>query len=172
MRACIAWRPPAGAQTFRLHSAPEGGLRITGGAIAITVAEVSCWAPSMIVAIFAVFGALVQYPDEQGRLDDLKPFIDKAHAANVDAVAIRPEVSPMPSGTTLQVELLDFEPASWGWTASIPGFGLLAEDFPDGFYKVTRFDPADFAHDVDQIALLPHDLADILVSHGHLIQAG
>ncbi|MEO7157676.1 MAG: aminomethyl-transferring glycine dehydrogenase, partial [Vicinamibacterales bacterium] len=30
-----------------------------------------------------VFGALVQYPDEQGRLDDLKPFIDKAHAANV-----------------------------------------------------------------------------------------
>ena len=31
----------------------------------------------------AVFGALVQYPDEQGRLDDLKPFIDEAHAANV-----------------------------------------------------------------------------------------
>jgi glycine dehydrogenase len=30
-----------------------------------------------------VFGVLVQYPDEQGRLDDLKPFIDKAHAANV-----------------------------------------------------------------------------------------
>jgi glycine dehydrogenase len=30
-----------------------------------------------------VFGALVQYPDEAGRIDDLKPFIDKAHAANV-----------------------------------------------------------------------------------------
>ena len=30
-----------------------------------------------------VFGALVQYPDEAGRLDDLKPFIDQAHAANV-----------------------------------------------------------------------------------------
>jgi glycine dehydrogenase len=30
-----------------------------------------------------VFGALVQYPDEAGRLDDLKPFIDKAHAAGV-----------------------------------------------------------------------------------------
>jgi pullulanase-type alpha-1,6-glucosidase len=29
----IAWRPPAGAQTFRLHSAPEGGLAIAGGAI-------------------------------------------------------------------------------------------------------------------------------------------
>ncbi len=30
-----------------------------------------------------VFGALVQYPDEAGRLDDLAPFIDKAHAAGV-----------------------------------------------------------------------------------------
>jgi glycine dehydrogenase len=30
-----------------------------------------------------VFGALVQYPDEAGRLEDLRPFIDNAHAANV-----------------------------------------------------------------------------------------
>jgi len=30
-----------------------------------------------------VFGALVQYPDEAGRLDDLRPFIQKAHAAGV-----------------------------------------------------------------------------------------
>ncbi len=30
-----------------------------------------------------VFGALVQYPDEAGRLNDLKPLIDKAHAAGV-----------------------------------------------------------------------------------------
>ncbi|HTM31153.1 MAG TPA: aminomethyl-transferring glycine dehydrogenase [Vicinamibacterales bacterium] len=30
-----------------------------------------------------VFGALVQYPDEAGRIDDLRPFIDKAHAAGV-----------------------------------------------------------------------------------------
>jgi glycine dehydrogenase len=30
-----------------------------------------------------VFGALVQYPDEAGRLDDLRPFIERAHAAGV-----------------------------------------------------------------------------------------
>jgi acetamidase/formamidase len=34
-------------------------------------------------------------------------------------------------GDTLEIELLDFQPATWGWTASIPGFGLLAEDFPN-----------------------------------------
>jgi glycine dehydrogenase len=30
-----------------------------------------------------VFGALVQYPDEAGRIHDLRPFIDQAHAAGV-----------------------------------------------------------------------------------------
>jgi glycine dehydrogenase len=30
-----------------------------------------------------VFGALVQYPDEAGRLKDLRPFIERAHAAGV-----------------------------------------------------------------------------------------
>ena len=41
-------------------------------------------------------------------------------------------------GDTLQVDLLSFEPADWGWTASIPGFGLLADDFPDPILRVTR----------------------------------
>ena len=40
-------------------------------------------------------------------------------------------------GDTLQIDLLEFEPATWGWTASIPGFGLLADDFPAPAYKVT-----------------------------------
>jgi len=40
-------------------------------------------------------------------------------------------------GDTLQVDIVDLEPGDWGWTASIPGFGLLADDFPDPFYKVT-----------------------------------
>ena len=41
-------------------------------------------------------------------------------------------------GDTLQVELLEFEPADWGWTAAIPGFGLLADDFPDAALRITR----------------------------------
>jgi glycine dehydrogenase len=51
-----------------------------------------------------VFGALVQYPDEAGRLDDLKPFIDRAHAANVkvavatDLLALALAASPGEAG--------------------------------------------------------------------------
>ena len=41
-------------------------------------------------------------------------------------------------GDTLQIDLLEFEPADWGWTAAIPGFGLLADDFPDPALRITR----------------------------------
>jgi acetamidase/formamidase len=39
-------------------------------------------------------------------------------------------------GDTLQVELLEFQPAAWGWTALIPGFGLLADEFPQPALRI------------------------------------
>ena len=42
------------------------------------------------------------------------------------------------AGDTLQVDLLEFTPAEWGWTAAIPGFGLLAEEFPDPALRISR----------------------------------
>jgi len=41
-------------------------------------------------------------------------------------------------GDSLEVEMLDFQPADWGWTASIPGFGLLADDFTEPALRITR----------------------------------
>lgn len=43
-------------------------------------------------------------------------------------------------GDSLEVELLAFEPADWGWTACIPGFGLLADDFPEPALRISRLD--------------------------------
>ena len=34
-------------------------------------------------------------------------------------------------GDGLVVTILGISPATWAWTANIPGFGLLADDFPD-----------------------------------------
>jgi acetamidase/formamidase len=65
--------------------------------------------------------------------------------ARVDQVNGPVAVHGAEPGDTLQVDLLEFEPADWGWTASIPGFGLLADDFADGLYKVTRLDGSDRA---------------------------
>src|SRR5262245_6716958 len=36
-------------------------------------------------------------------------------------------------GDTLAVEVLDLHTVGWGWTAILPGFGLLPEDFPDAY---------------------------------------
>ena len=43
-------------------------------------------------------------------------------------------------GDTLQIEFLEIEPAEWGWTAIIPGFGLLADEFPDPTLKIWRLE--------------------------------
>ena len=41
-------------------------------------------------------------------------------------------------GDVLQVDLLEFARPEWGWTAIIPGFGLLADEFPDPWLRISR----------------------------------
>jgi acetamidase/formamidase len=43
-------------------------------------------------------------------------------------------------GDTLSVEILGFEGCGWGWTAIIPGFGLMAEDFSKPFLHISTYD--------------------------------
>jgi acetamidase/formamidase len=43
-------------------------------------------------------------------------------------------------GDVLEVELLEFRPPDWGWTAIIPGFGLLADEFPEPWLRISRVD--------------------------------
>ena len=48
-------------------------------------------------------------------------------------------------GDVLKVTLLSFRPSGWGWTANIPGFGLLADEFKDPALRLWRYDPATLA---------------------------
>src|SRR6202795_2841489 len=43
-------------------------------------------------------------------------------------------------GDILKVTLLSFAPSGWGWTANIPGFGLLADDFKEPALHLWRYD--------------------------------
>ena len=45
-------------------------------------------------------------------------------------------------GDVLAVEILELRPRDWGWTAIIPGFGLLADDFPDPWLRISEVDAA------------------------------
>ncbi|MFN8533427.1 MAG: acetamidase/formamidase family protein [Dehalococcoidia bacterium] len=41
-------------------------------------------------------------------------------------------------GDVLEVEIRAIEPADWGWTGISPGFGLLADEFPDPWLTTWR----------------------------------
>ncbi len=45
-------------------------------------------------------------------------------------------------GDTLVVTMESYRPSGWGWTANIPGFGLLSEDFTEPALRHWHYDPA------------------------------
>lgn len=42
-------------------------------------------------------------------------------------------------GDALKVTLTDFDSSGWAWTAIVPGFGLLAEDFPNPALYIWKY---------------------------------
>ncbi|KAG2117643.1 hypothetical protein BD769DRAFT_1301148, partial [Suillus cothurnatus] len=48
-------------------------------------------------------------------------------------------------GDTLQVDILRIENPEWGWTGLFPGFGLLADEFPEPALKIWKLEPEGFA---------------------------
>src|ERR687890_2627360 len=56
-------------------------------------------------------------------------------------------------GDTLAVEILDIHPRGWGWTAILPGLGLLPEDFPDPYLRIFDLTLGDVAYMREDIAI-------------------
>ena len=56
-------------------------------------------------------------------------------------------------GDALKVTIKDFKPSGWGWTANIPGFGLLADDFTEAYLKTWTLDKPDRTSFLDGISV-------------------
>ena len=56
-------------------------------------------------------------------------------------------------GDTLAIEILDIHTQGWGWTAILPGLGLLPEEFPDAYLRVFDLSHGDVAYLRDDIAI-------------------
>jgi acetamidase/formamidase len=56
-------------------------------------------------------------------------------------------------GDTLAVEILDIHTEGWGWTAILPGFGLLPEEFAQPYLKIFDLSGGDVARLRDDIAI-------------------
>jgi acetamidase/formamidase len=69
---------------------------------------------------------------------------------NLDFAKVNPVSGPVyvegaAPGDAIKVTLLDFTPSGWGWTANIPGFGLLAEQFKEPALHIWKYDTASMA---------------------------
>ena len=56
-------------------------------------------------------------------------------------------------GDTLAVEILDIHTQGWGYTAIIPGLGLLPDDFPDPYLRIFDLTEGDVTHLREDIAI-------------------
>jgi acetamidase/formamidase len=78
--------------------------------------------------------------DEQIRANSTSEDVAKIDFAHVNPVSGPVFVKGARPGDVLAVELLELQPSAWGWTAIIPGFGLLADEFADPWLRISPVD--------------------------------
>lgn len=103
------------------------------------------WDNSRLPAITIAPGDTVEFKDIDATSGQIKATSTVADIRTLDFSLINPIAGPvyvdgaMP-GDALKVTLLDFAPSGWAWTAIVPGFGLLAEDFPEAALNIWSYD--------------------------------
>jgi acetamidase/formamidase len=90
--------------------------------------------------------------------NQLRPDSTASELADLDWDRVYPLNGPIAvhraePGGTLAIEILDIHTQGWGWTAVLPGLGLLPEDFPDAYLRIFDLSNGDVAHLGDDIAI-------------------
>jgi len=76
--------------------------------------------------------------DEQIQANSTSEDVAKLDFEHVNPVSGPVYVKDARPGDVLAIEILEFKPRDWGWTALIPGFGLLADEFPEPWLRISR----------------------------------
>ena len=103
------------------------------------------WDNSIDPALEVASGEVVELHARDASDEQLLPSSLAQDVAQIDFDRVNPVSGPVfvkgaRPGDTLAVELLEFRPRDWGWTAIIPGFGLLTEEFPDPWFRISSVD--------------------------------
>ena len=95
-------------------------------------------------------GTTVEFecPDASGGQLSARSGVDDV--AGLDFARVNPVTGPVfvdgaEPGDALKVTIHGFAPSGFGWTGNIPGFGLLADQFPDPALYVWSYDKATMA---------------------------
>jgi acetamidase/formamidase len=90
-------------------------------------------------------GTELTFETEDASAGQLRPGDTAQAVANLDFDRVNPVCGPVAVegarvGDVLQVDILSVEPGTFGWTAVIPGFGLLADRFHEPWLHIWEFD--------------------------------
>jgi acetamidase/formamidase len=90
--------------------------------------------------------------------NQITPASEASVIASLDWGRVYPLAGPIAvdgarAGDTLAVDILDLHPRGWGWTAILPGLGLLPEDFPDPYLRIFDLTLGDVAYMREDIAI-------------------
>ncbi len=90
-------------------------------------------------------GEIVEFKDIDALCGQLTKESTAAALATLDFARVNPIAGPVyvdgaEPGDALRVTLLDFAGVGWAWTGIVPGFGLLADDFPEASLHIWSYD--------------------------------
>lgn len=90
-------------------------------------------------------GTSVEFDVYEASGGQLSPASKVEDVQTLDFDRINPVTGPVfiegaEPGDILKVTLQSFKPSGWGWTANIPGFGLLADEFKDPALHIWSYD--------------------------------
>jgi amidase len=103
------------------------------------------WDNAIPPALTVAPGDTVEFECNDASGGQLSPASTVADVGTLDFGKVNPVTGPVfidgaEPGDALKVTLGGFTPSGFGWTALIPGFGLLADQFPDPALKLWSYD--------------------------------
>jgi acetamidase/formamidase len=108
------------------------------------------WNNANAPALTVVPGDTVELETVDASGGQLSPKSTLADVGALDFGRVNPVTGPVHvdgarPGDALKVTIEAFAPSGWGWTANIPGFGLLADQFPEPALHLWQYDPGSLA---------------------------
>lgn len=106
------------------------------------------WSRAIPPILTVESGAVIEAYLEEASDRQLTPESTVEDLATLSFDPIHPLTGPVyvedaEPGDLLAVTLHEIELGDWGWVANVPGFGFLADRFPDPYLRIFEFEPGD-----------------------------
>jgi acetamidase/formamidase len=108
------------------------------------------WDNSLPATVRINPGESLEFEVADSSAGQLSPASSVEDVRRLDFSRVNPVTGPVfvegaRPGDVLKVTLLSFTPSGWGWTANIPGFGLLADEFKEPALHIWKYDASSLA---------------------------